>query len=431
MAGKLKLFAFKFSLTIIVFIFLTIANCALKIDDCRCQWVIQNSGTTTNLYDIKFINRYTGWSLGGGGVIIKTTNGGENWFNVPNPSINGGGILSTIFPVDSMYCYVAGGYDVILKTTNGGLNWIEISNGPLLSGGYSGLYFLNRDTGWFCGSRRLLRTKNGCISFDSVQVPSFCNDMYFRNFNEGLYCTGGEVYKTTNSGMNWFNTNVPTNGHWYEFRKISVVNSQVVSIIGNGEPYYRSTDFGYTWLCLDSIFSYPPSLMQSIAFSNTNTGFVGGSYGYLYKTTDGGLNWRRQNTGTDQRFWGSIYCFNDSIIWGCGGAGKIMHTTTGGEWLIGINNNSEYVITDFELERNYPNPFNNSTKIIYKINKNNRYKLEFFEITGKKIDTIFEKFIERGEYEINYGAAKISSGIYLLKLSSVDKSKTIKIVVTK
>ncbi|MDD5362108.1 MAG: YCF48-related protein [Ignavibacteria bacterium] len=415
---------------IITSLFFLITNYSLLIDNCLSQWVVQNSGTNANLYDIEFINRYTGWALGDGGIIIKTTNGGINWFNVPNPSIIGGGILSSIFPVDSMYCYVSGAHDIILKTTNGGSNWIEIHNGNPNGGTYNGVHFLNRDTGWFCGSTFVLRTTNGGISFDTASTPSFTSDIYFRNFNEGLYCTGGKVYKSTNSGMNWFDTNVPI-GWLYEFRKISVVNNQYVSIAGGTSPYYRSTDFGTTWLVLDSIHSYPPSVLQGIAFSSVNTGYAGGSYGYLYKTTNGGYNWYRQNTGTDQRFWGSIYCYNDSIIWGCGGAGKIMFTTTGGEWLLDVNNNYEGVISDFELQNNYPNPFNSTTKIIYKINKDDRYKLELFNITGKKIETLFDKYIKRGEYEINYNANNLSSGIYFIKLSSNANNKAIKIILNK
>ncbi len=28
----------------------------------NAQWVVQNSGISANLYDLEFINRYTGWA---------------------------------------------------------------------------------------------------------------------------------------------------------------------------------------------------------------------------------------------------------------------------------------------------------------------------------------------------------------------------------
>ncbi len=45
-------------------------------------WVLQNSGTTQNLYDVNFINNTYGWAVGDFGTILKTTNGGLNWFNL-------------------------------------------------------------------------------------------------------------------------------------------------------------------------------------------------------------------------------------------------------------------------------------------------------------------------------------------------------------
>ena len=393
---------------------------------------------TANLYDVEFINRYTGWALGDGGYVLKTTNGGINWLNILNPSINGGGILTSIFPVDSLYCYVSGGYDVILKTTNSGASWIEISNGPLLTGGYSGVSFLNRDTGWFCGSYRLLRTTNGGVSFDSAQAPSFCNDMYFRNFNEGLYCTAGRVFKSTNSGMNWFDTNVPSS-YAYEFRKLSVVNSQYVYVIAGQSPLYRSTDFCNTWQVLDTLHSYPPSVMQAVAFSSVNTGWAGGSYGYLYKTTNGGYNWYRQNTGINQAFWGSIYCFNDSVVWGVGGAGKIMHTTNGGEWLVGVSNNENEVLKGFALYQNYPNPFNPTTIIKFQVVNgfpiktlgNDKVVLKVFDVLGREVQTLVNKSLKPGTYEVTFDGSYLNTGVYFYKLITEGYTNTKRMILIK
>jgi photosystem II stability/assembly factor-like uncharacterized protein len=395
----------------------------------NAQWVVQNSGITSNLYDVKFINRYTGWTLGDGGKVLKTTNGGINWVIIPNPSYIGGGTLSSVFPVDSLYCYVAGGNDIILKTIDGGANWIEIRNGNPNGGIFNGVYFLNRDTGWFCGSYRVLRTTNGGLTFDSAATISLNSDIYFRNFNEGLYCTAGRVFKTTDGGMTWFNSNVPTNGWAYEFRKLSIVNNQYVSVVGGTGPFYRSTDFCSTWQCLDSINSYPPSVMYCCAFANVNTGYAGGTSGYLYKTTNGGNNWYRQNTGTDLRFWGSLYCFNDSMVWGVGGAGKIMYTTTGGEWLTGVQNNNNEIAKDYLLSQNYPNPFNNQTIIKYQISITGKVKIKIFDISGKKVLTLLNKIQSAGKYEISLSADNISSGVFFYTLYLNDIIKETKTMI--
>jgi photosystem II stability/assembly factor-like uncharacterized protein len=56
--------------------------------------------------------------------------------------------------------------------------------------------------------------------------------------------------------------------------------------------------------------------LRDVEFLNRTTGCIVGDDGVISKTTNGGNNWYRQNTGTNQAFWASIYCFNDSVVWG-------------------------------------------------------------------------------------------------------------------
>jgi len=54
----------------------------LNTSDGGNNWVLQLSGTKEQLLSVCFIDKYTGWAVGGNyqGVILKTTNGGQNWF---------------------------------------------------------------------------------------------------------------------------------------------------------------------------------------------------------------------------------------------------------------------------------------------------------------------------------------------------------------
>ena len=51
------------------------------------QWVLQNTGSTTDFHSVKFINKNTGW-ICGTGVIAKTTNAGVNWVHQLHPATN-------------------------------------------------------------------------------------------------------------------------------------------------------------------------------------------------------------------------------------------------------------------------------------------------------------------------------------------------------
>lgn len=45
------------------------------------NWEAMNTGTSSALYDVKFINNSTGWAAGESGLIIRTTDGGLSWVN--------------------------------------------------------------------------------------------------------------------------------------------------------------------------------------------------------------------------------------------------------------------------------------------------------------------------------------------------------------
>lgn len=82
---------------------------------------------------------------------------------------------------------------------------------------------------------------------------------------------------------------------------------------------------------------------------------------------------------------------------------------------IGIEEQSS-AIKDFALFQNYPNPFNSQTNIEFSISKKDNYKLEIFDILGKKIDEIFNKELKEGHYEVRYNAERLPSGIYFYKI---------------
>ncbi|MBK8549772.1 MAG: hypothetical protein IPL53_01425 [Ignavibacteria bacterium] len=148
--------------------------------------------------------------------------------------------------------------------------------------------------------------------------------------------------------------------------------------------------------------------------SDENTGWVGGSYGYLYKTTNGCYNWQREETTGDQRFWGSIYCYSDSIAWGVGGAGKIRYTTNGGQTMVNINSKKQmqslktlYFIRIFQILL-IP-----ETNIEFFIPTSSKVSLKVFDTSGKLIKIFLDNiFINKGKRSFIFNSGNLPSGIY-------------------
>lgn len=396
--------------------FFTIFLIFISIINSNSQWIQQNSGTSAGLNNVKFINRYTGW-ICGGGVILKTTNGGNNWLSLSLP------VSKTFFeihPVDSNVIYCVGMFETIIKSTNGGVNWTVIRDGPQNSNTYFSCYFINKNTGWISGGaeQKILKTTNGGLSFDSIvrNTSGFVQDIYFKDSLTGLFCDdAGVVRKSTNGGYNWFTINIPVGTYIYSFRNFTFVNNQTGWILTSSGKVYRTTDFGFNW---DSIYTFQNDgfPLRSIFFAGNNVGYAGGSGYFFYRTTNSGYNWVQHYLPYPTNGAASIFFINDTVGWKIANAGSIYFTINGGQNTLFVNNYKQE-INDFDLLQNYPNPFNNQTIISFKIKKKGKYKLEIFNIYGNEIDEIFNKNYLTGNYEITLNAINLSSGIYFYKLS--------------
>jgi photosystem II stability/assembly factor-like uncharacterized protein len=404
-----------------IFFVLLIIHCSIIISN--AQWIQQNTGTTADLYNIKFINKYTGWVCGGG-VILKTTNSGNNWLSLSLPVSK---MLFEIHPVDSNVIYSVGMFETIIKSTNGGTNWQIIRNGT--SGNtYYCCYFVNKNTGWISGGaeKKILKTTNGGLSFDSIvtSTSGFIQDIYFRDSSVGLYCDdNGAVRKSTNGGYNWFSVNIPVGSYIYDFQNFSFINNLTGWAVTYSRKIFKTTDFGNNW---DSICTIQNSGIElySIFFTNDNNGYSGGSGYYFYKSTNGGYNWIQQYLAYPLNGATSIYFINDTVGWKVANGGRICYTTNGGG-ITQITKNKEQIINDFKLYQNYPNPFNLTTTIEFEVNEAGYYRLDVFDLLGRERDNLFLKHLKPGKYQFIYNAENISSGTYFYRLQS-DKNYRVK-----
>ncbi len=139
------------------------------------------------------------------GVIYKTINGGNSWYEV-SPSTADIDFRSITFPTAATG-YVVGGYEfgssgVIYKSTNAGETWVQqgIVNKDLNS-----ISFKDAQTGYAVGeSGIILKTTNGSAIWNS-QVSSTIKDLnsvYFLETNLGFTVgSSGSAQKTMNGGV--------------------------------------------------------------------------------------------------------------------------------------------------------------------------------------------------------------------------------------
>lgn len=117
------------------------------------------------------------------------------------------------------------------------------------------------------------------------------------------------------------------------FEDIYFINSNTGWLIGNFGKIYKTVNGGNTWTITDTL---PSSALRSITFTTESKGWVGtlNQNSVLYQTTDGGFSWTGVNLPVPrpQGICG-LYALNENFIFGCGrydGYSNFIKSTDGG-----------------------------------------------------------------------------------------------------
>ena len=77
-----------------------------------------------------------------------------------------------------------------------------------------------------------------------------------------------------------------------------------------------------------------------------------------------------------------------------------------------------YVINDFYLSQNFPNPFNNSTSFYYTLPKGDNVVVSIYDEKGALVQKIFSGYQPAGEYKINWKTDNLASGVYIYQVNA-------------
>jgi len=98
---------------------------------------------------------------------------------------------------------------------------------------------------------------------------------------------------------------------------------------------------------------------------------------------------------------------------------------------VGIIQNEGEIPKSYSLLQNYPNPFNPVTKIKFGIPKASFVKLTVFDVLGKEIGVVVNQDLKPGNYETDFNASEMPSGVYFYKIEAGDFIKTKKMLLVK
>jgi photosystem II stability/assembly factor-like uncharacterized protein len=108
------------------------------------------------------------------------------------------------------------------------------------------------------------------------------------------------------------------------YKKHSLILFVITSLFFLSIPQKSQSQTGWVSLYTDSLYDF-----STCYFINSNTGFAGGSFGNLVKTTNGGLNWNKLTCPDTANIWG-IKFMNANTGYMVGDYYSFMKTTNGG-----------------------------------------------------------------------------------------------------
>ncbi len=94
-----------------------------------------------------------------------------------------------------------------------------------------------------------------------------------------------------------------------------------------------------------------------------------------------------------------------------------------------------FIVHDFVLFQNYPNPFGNTlnsnnptTKISWQSSIGSRQILKVYDILGNEVATLVDEYRDAGKYEFEFDAERLPSGVYFYKLQNGEQIQVKKMI---
>ena len=209
-------------------------NDIYKSTDLGISWTKIFSNSTGYMYDFGFVNENIGYLVGDS--MVKTTNGGDNWFQISD-IIPLSRNLRIKFINENIGYRLASNYSggKVVKTTDGGNNWFVVydsNNGPnIVDFTISG-----KDTLWAVGYQNILNSTNAGSNWAHQSFTPLA-DLYKTTSINSLTCFGlssvGGLYKTTDGGLSPPSLDYPNNNS----TKLPLTISLSWSSFTSGNPF--------------------------------------------------------------------------------------------------------------------------------------------------------------------------------------------------
>jgi serine/threonine protein kinase len=255
----------------------------------RTNWESVILNTDINLNSVYFLDNLNGIIVGSEGIIMKTTDSGQNWERI---DVNSKVEFHSIYGVSGrIYC--VGDHGVLLKFESNLKKWekITISSKETLFD----IKFINDNIGFIVGTNGLiLKTFDGGLTWQKLKNIGKENlfSIDFADEKNGFAIGWDDaILKTEDQGLNWSYIKFKYKSY---LKNILFVNQFLGFIVGGNGLLLRTEDGGSTWKKIDI---ETDSGLYKIFFENNEEGIIISNRGEILRTKDAGKTWTKDNVG--------------------------------------------------------------------------------------------------------------------------------------
>src|SRR5690606_12722823 len=216
----------------------------LKTTDGGNNW--QSTNSPYYLYSVSFCDLNNGVISGDAGIILRTTDAGQN--GTTHSSGVDVNLEAVSFPTPDN-CVAVGGYGTIIRSTNGGITWVKQNSN--YSFALMGVHFSDGNNGTAVGADgTILRTNNAGVPVELISFSFICKDdniiLNWQTASE-INNQGFEIERRTYNSEFRKIGYVPGNGTTTETNSYSFIDTK----LSPGKYFYRLKQIDF-----DGSFTY-------------------------------------------------------------------------------------------------------------------------------------------------------------------------------
>jgi photosystem II stability/assembly factor-like uncharacterized protein len=360
------------------------------------------------------------------GSAYRTADRGESWSRV----------LTTVNAWPTWFCFkdtllgfATGNSGGVLRSTDGGNTWSPANTGltdaPARTVGVTSLGTIILGT-WGDG---VYRSTNDGETWSHLPTGADTVVTAFARVSGGAVLLGaqGAVLISIDDGITW----LPCRWGLPAARVSGIIEGGLGLFFAGLDDggVFRSTDNGASWTPCNA--GFPPSGMHVYSMDANRMGhlLVAGSEG-IYRSTNSGDSWEALNAGLPITLTPAIAVDPTGYAYaGTGGAGVWRSASP---TVVSVREDRPQ-ISEAALYTNYPNPFNETTRISFRLHggATRKVQLSVFDLLGREVAVLVDEKKAPGMYEVVFNATGLASGVYLCRLRAGDLVQTKRLMLAK